>query len=103
MSLLYQDAMALVRAHVNPDVFITMTCNPTGPENSNELKTNEVANCRPDLVARVFGLTLKSRLHKFKPIKRSVLSGQWFTWWNGRSVVYLLLTFCTMSGAFVHE
>jgi hypothetical protein len=103
MSLLYQDAMALVRAHGNPDVFITMTCNPTGPENSRLRKTNEVANDRPDLVARVFGLTLKSRLHNFETIKRSVLSGQCFTWWNGRSVVYLLLTFCTVSVAFVHE
>jgi Helitron helicase-like domain at N-terminus len=62
MSQLYQDAMALVRAHGKPDLFITMTCNPAWPEIANELKPNEVANDRPDLVARVFRLKLKSLL-----------------------------------------
>ena len=32
MSQLYQDAMALIRKHGRPDLFITFTCNPKWPE-----------------------------------------------------------------------
>ena len=30
--LRYQDAMAIVRTFGKPDLFVTMTCNPTWPE-----------------------------------------------------------------------
>ena len=56
----YQDAMACVRVHGKPDLFITMTCNPDHPDIIEALKCaspNEhapSAKDRPDIVARVF-------------------------------------------------
>src|SRR5436853_3051838 len=57
---LYQDSMAIVREFGKPDLFITVTCNPTWPEITNELLPNQKSSDRPDLVARVFKLKLKS-------------------------------------------
>lgn len=59
MSQLYQDAMALMRVHGKPSLFITMTANPTWPEITRELKGSQKSTDRPDLVARVFHLKLK--------------------------------------------
>ncbi len=62
MQQYYQDAMALVRAHGFPDLFITMTANPKWPEIVRNLRPGEVASDRPDLVARVFKLKLDELL-----------------------------------------
>jgi hypothetical protein len=48
------DAMALVRKYVNPDVFLTTTCNPNWDEIKNELCPRQCAQDHPNLVARVF-------------------------------------------------
>ena len=60
MQQLYQDSMAIVREFGKPDLFITVTCNPTWPKITNELLPNQKSSDRPDLVARVFKLKLKS-------------------------------------------
>ena len=60
---LYQDAMAIVRRYGKPDLFITFTCNPQWPEITNSLFQNQTSSDRPDIVARVFKLKLKSLLH----------------------------------------
>ena len=60
MQQLYQDSMAIVREFGKPDLFVTVTCNPKWPEIINELLPNQNANDRPNLVARVFKLKLKS-------------------------------------------
>src|SRR3990170_450409 len=52
--------MAIVREFEKPSLFVTVTCNPNWPEITNELLPNQQANDRPDLVARVFKLKLKS-------------------------------------------
>nr|XP_009779968.1 PREDICTED: uncharacterized protein LOC104229090 [Nicotiana sylvestris] len=50
----YMDAIALVQNFGKPDIFLTMTCNPSWPEiEEHLLVTDEVQN-RPDLVSRVF-------------------------------------------------
>ncbi|KAK0417481.1 hypothetical protein QR680_013034 [Steinernema hermaphroditum] len=54
----YQDAMAIVREHGTPDLFVTMTCNATWPEIVNNLKPGQTASDRPDMVAKVFKLKL---------------------------------------------
>ena len=59
---LYQDSMAMVRRYGKPDLFITMTCNPKWPEISRELLPNQLANDRPDIVARVFRAKLEALL-----------------------------------------
>lgn len=56
----YQDAMAIVREFGKPDLFITMTCNPTWPEIKENLKHKQASNERPDLIARVFKSKLDS-------------------------------------------
>ncbi|XP_027768140.1 uncharacterized protein LOC107002396 isoform X1 [Solanum pennellii] len=48
------DAIALVQRFGKPDIFLTITCNPSWPEIAEKLiSTDEVQN-RPDLVSRVF-------------------------------------------------
>ncbi|XP_053101906.1 uncharacterized protein LOC128323208 [Hemicordylus capensis] len=56
----YQDAMAIVRKYGKPDLFITMTCNPKWEEIVENLEHGQTAAARPDLVARVFHLKLRS-------------------------------------------
>src|SRR6266498_3386051 len=60
MQQLYQDSMVIVREFGKPSLFVTVTCNPNLPEITNELLPNQQLNDRPDLVARVFKLKLKS-------------------------------------------
>ncbi|XP_019236379.1 PREDICTED: uncharacterized protein LOC109216658 [Nicotiana attenuata] len=50
----YMDAIALVQRFGKPDLFITMTCNPTWPEIKEHLWTTDEAQNRPDLISRVF-------------------------------------------------
>ena len=49
----YQKAMACVREHGKPDLFITMTCNPKHPDIIAALGETKVED-RPDVVSRVF-------------------------------------------------
>ena len=49
-----QDAMAYVRLHGRPDLFITFTCNPTWKEITDLLMPYQPAHDRHDLTARVF-------------------------------------------------
>jgi hypothetical protein len=50
----YQDAMAVVRKHGKPDLFITFTCNPRHPDIMDNLLPHQQPQDRPDIVARVF-------------------------------------------------
>lgn len=69
----YQDAMAIVRKHSKPDLFLTITCNPRWPEITENLLPGQSPNDRPDLICRVFKLKLKefmkdlTRYHIFGP------------------------------------
>src|SRR6266498_3679706 len=60
MQQLYQDSMIIVREFEKPSLFVTVTCNPNWPKITNKLLPNQQPNDRPDLVARVFKLKLKS-------------------------------------------
>jgi len=55
----YMDAMALVRKFGKPDIFLTMTCNPTWDEIKNELYPGQTSQDHPDLVVRVFRAKLE--------------------------------------------
>ncbi|XP_074282924.1 uncharacterized protein LOC141607472 [Silene latifolia] len=46
--------MALVQEYGKPDLFLTMTCNPSWPEIKELLGPGEEAQNRPDIVVRVF-------------------------------------------------
>nr|XP_027108929.1 uncharacterized protein LOC113728764 [Coffea arabica] len=50
----YVDAMALVQKFGKPDLFITMTCNPSWPEIKNLMLPTDEAHNRPDLLTRIF-------------------------------------------------
>jgi hypothetical protein len=67
----YYDAMAIVRSHTKPDLFITMTCNPRWEEITANLEPGQTAQDRPDLVARVFHLKLSALLEDL--LKKGVL------------------------------
>lgn len=67
----YMDAMALVEKYGKPDIFLTMTCNPKWTEITQELKSFEEAQNRPDLVARVFR-------SKFEHLRREVIKKELF-------------------------
>ncbi|HIG60317.1 MAG TPA: hypothetical protein EYQ22_05460 [Gammaproteobacteria bacterium] len=49
-----QDALAYVRAHGKPDLFITCTQDPNSPEISSELFEGQASYDRPDIGVRVF-------------------------------------------------
>jgi hypothetical protein len=59
MHKLYLNAMAVVREFGKPDFFITMTTNPKWPEIVENLLPGQVAEDRPELVARVFEKKLR--------------------------------------------
>ncbi|OWZ01409.1 LOW QUALITY PROTEIN: Helitron helicase, partial [Phytophthora megakarya] len=56
----FLDAMAIVRETGAPNLFITMTCNPNGPEIKETPRRGEQASDRPGLVARVFMQNLRA-------------------------------------------
>ena len=49
-------------ANGSPSFFLMCTTNPTWPEIQREMKPNEKAHDRPDLVARIFKIKLKQLL-----------------------------------------
>ena len=55
-----QDSLALARYFRSIDLFITVTCNPTWPEITQELLPGQTAADRPDLCARVFNMKKKA-------------------------------------------
>ncbi|KAL6650338.1 hypothetical protein ACP70R_009263 [Stipagrostis hirtigluma subsp. patula] len=56
----YMDAMALVWKFGKPDIFLTMTCNPSWDEIKRELYPGQVPQDRPDLIVRVFRAKLEA-------------------------------------------
>ncbi|KAH9615795.1 hypothetical protein KSS87_021796 [Heliosperma pusillum] len=65
----YLNAMALVQRFGKPDLFVTITCNANWPEIKAALGNGEVAQNRPDVVARVFRaklLALKKQIMEHK-------------------------------------
>lgn len=56
----YQDAMALVHKYGKPDLFITMTCNPSWDEITEELLAGQTHQDRPDLTTRIFRAKLEN-------------------------------------------
>ena len=62
MAELYQDAMAVVRTHGKPRLFITFTCNPSWPEIKDALLPTQSSDMRPDITARVSRLNLEALL-----------------------------------------
>ena len=62
MIKLYQNAIAIVRIIGKPDLFITIICNPSWLEITNELLSGQSAQDRPDLIARIFNMKLKAIL-----------------------------------------
>ncbi|XP_068341523.1 uncharacterized protein [Pyrus communis] len=58
--------MTLVQKYGRPDIFLTMTCNPTWEEISDELLPGQTPQDRPDLLTRVFRA-------KFEELKNDVI------------------------------
>lgn len=58
----FYDGLSIARTYGNPDLFITMTCNPEWPEIRDNLRPGETWHDRPDLVTRVFRLKQKQLL-----------------------------------------
>ncbi|XP_058216695.1 uncharacterized protein LOC131327560 [Rhododendron vialii] len=68
----YLNAMTLVERYGQPDLFLTMTCNPNWQEIKNEMKPHKEAQNRPDLLSRVFRSKLE---HLQKEIVKNQLFG----------------------------
>ena len=65
---LYQDAMAIVATMGKPDLFVTVTSNPSWEEITNALLPGQTHQDRPDLVARVFKLKLSAILDEIMKV-----------------------------------
>ncbi|KAF7113535.1 hypothetical protein RHSIM_RhsimUnG0115000 [Rhododendron simsii] len=57
---IFQDSMAITRYNHHPDIFLTVTANPSWPEIIAALLPRQKAIDRPDLIARVFELKRKA-------------------------------------------
>ncbi|GBN61691.1 hypothetical protein AVEN_217227-1 [Araneus ventricosus] len=66
----YQDAMAMVRKFGRPDLFVTLTCNPTWVDILNVLEGPQRPEDRPDIVVHVFKMKLTELLDDI--IKRNL-------------------------------
>lgn len=66
MNARYQDAMAIVRAHGKPDLFITMTMNPNHADVLAALLPGQAPCDRPDVIARVFKAMLDRMIKDMK-------------------------------------
>ena len=73
----YLDAMAIVQRFGKPDLFVTMTANPSWPEIQQNLRPGETAANRPELTSRVLRLKLRALMEDL--IKDGVL---------GRAIAY---------------
>lgn len=71
MQKLFHDSMVLDRVLGKPDLFVTMTCNPTWPKIDNELEIGQSPPDRPDIVMRVFELKLRAMMDEIT--KKNVL------------------------------
>ncbi|XP_075108682.1 uncharacterized protein LOC107781498 [Nicotiana tabacum] len=67
----YMNAIALVQYFGKPDIFITMTCNPSWPEIKEHLSLADEVHNGPDLVSRVFRA-------KVEELKTDILKRQIF-------------------------
>jgi len=79
MYQLFQDSMAIARHCGKPDIFLTMTANPSWPEiddnlftyeddddNPDQPRKRQTPSDRPDIVARVFAQKIKAMLKDIK-------------------------------------
>lgn len=64
----YQDALAICHVHGNPQYFITFTCNVKWPKIQRYLQRFPSLNAqdRPDIIARVFQMKVKSLMRFLK-------------------------------------
>ncbi|XP_050877630.1 uncharacterized protein LOC127081419 [Lathyrus oleraceus] len=62
MTQCYEDGMAIVLNGGKPDIFLTMTCNPSWSEITSELLPLQTPQDRPDLLTRIF----RSKFEKLK-------------------------------------
>ncbi|KAG2984877.1 hypothetical protein PC121_g22427 [Phytophthora cactorum] len=61
----YQDSMTIAREYRKPDAFVTMTCSPTWEEIMEKIPDGQIAQDRPDIVARMWQLNLGIELKDF--------------------------------------
>ncbi|XP_057734484.1 uncharacterized protein LOC130949897 [Arachis stenosperma] len=67
MTQRYEDGMAIVLKEGKPDIFLTMTCNPSWSEIASELSPTQTPQDRPDLTTRIFRA-------KFEQLKQDVIT-----------------------------
>ena len=67
MTQRYEDGMAIVLHDGKPDIFLTMTCNPSWTEITSELLPFQTPQDRPDLLTRIFRA-------KFEKLKEDVIN-----------------------------
>ena len=57
------EALAIVRKHGKPNLFITMTCNPNHPQILAALPHGATPGSRPDIVLRIFNQQVHQLVH----------------------------------------
>ncbi|XP_057718201.1 uncharacterized protein LOC130932800 [Arachis stenosperma] len=67
MTQRYEDGMAIVLKEGKPDIFLTMTCNPSWSEIASELSPTQTPQDCPDLTTRIFRA-------KFEQLKQDVIT-----------------------------
>ena len=83
------DAMAIVRVHGKPTLFLTLTTNPRWKDIVDSLEEGESAFDRPDIVARVFNAKLGAMMDALvkKNILGEVVNRPWSLRGNDRELL----------------
>ena len=96
MEQLFQDAMACMRIHGKPDLFVTFTTNPKWPEIVNELEDFQTPNDRPVLISKVFNINLTALLGDLliKKVLGSVSAHIYVIEWQKRGLPHAHILLC---------
>lgn len=97
--------MALPRRFGKPDLFITMTANPSWPEIAEAVPAGSHWQHHPDIVARVFYLKLNAMMEMIvtKALFGKVLAHCMRIEWQVRLIVDLRLTSVSLTAIFRPE
>ena len=96
MEQLFQDAMACMRIHGKPDLFVTFTTNLQWPEILQELEDFQTPNDRPDLISKIFNIKLIALLDDLlvKKVLGAVAAQIYVIEWQKRGLPHAHILLC---------
>ena len=103
----YQYGMTIIVNNGKPDIFLTMTCNPSWSEISSELQNQQTPQDRPDLLTQIFQAKFEQLKEDVvnKGVLEKVISYMYVTEFQkrGLSHIHMLLILDNMISYVIHK